>query len=52
MLQATGGDRAGPVESIYIPTGPKLGDVVVKAEGVAKYVGGRCVALGAVPVRT
>ncbi|KAG5180573.1 ABC transporter ATP-binding protein [Tribonema minus] len=34
-------ERSGPVESIYIPPGPKLGDTVVRAEKVAKYFGDR-----------
>ncbi|CAM9588805.1 unnamed protein product [Chrysoparadoxa australica] len=34
-------DRAGSVDKIYIPPGPKLGDVVVEAKGVAKHYDGR-----------
>lgn len=33
--------REGVIENIYIPPGPKLGDVVVRAENMAKYAGDR-----------
>jgi energy-dependent translational throttle protein EttA len=40
-LLEKGDRRAGEEQEIFIPPGPRLGDVVVRAEGVAKAMGDR-----------
>ncbi len=40
LLQQQGGDREKELE-LYIPPGPRLGDIVIEADGVAKAYGER-----------
>jgi energy-dependent translational throttle protein EttA len=40
-LLEKGGQRAGEEQEIFIPPGPRLGDVVIRADGVAKAMGDR-----------
>jgi ATP-binding cassette ChvD family protein len=39
LLQEKGPDTRGETQEIYIPAGPRLGDVVVRAEGLRKAYG-------------
>jgi energy-dependent translational throttle protein EttA len=40
-LLEKGGQRANEEQEIFIPPGPRLGDVVIRADGVAKVMGDR-----------
>jgi energy-dependent translational throttle protein EttA len=40
-LLEKGGQRANEEQEIFIPPGPRLGDVVIRADGVAKALGDR-----------
>jgi ATPase subunit of ABC transporter with duplicated ATPase domains len=39
LLNETGSEERGETREIYIPPGPRLGDIVVRAEGVRKAFG-------------
>jgi ATP-binding cassette ChvD family protein len=41
LLTDTGPETRGETQELFIPTGPRLGDVVVRAEGVRKSFGDR-----------
>ena len=41
LLADAGPETRGETQELFIPTGPRLGDVVVRAEGVRKAYGDR-----------
>ncbi len=39
MLEESGGEKANETLELYIPSGPRLGDVVIEAQGITKSYG-------------